>query len=161
MQELVDEKGNVTDLAATDLMRVRERGVRRYNDFRELLHLPRVSTFDEVTDNPQWAEEIRRVYHDDVDKIDLIVGLSSEPLPQAFGCSDMALRMFVLMACRRLKSDRFFTVDYTPAVYTQVGIDWIARNTMLTVLQRHHPELEPRMRGLDNAFKPWPRVGQT
>jgi hypothetical protein len=161
LQELIDEKGNVTDLAAIDLMRVRERGVPRYNDFRELLHLPRVSTFEELTDNPQWAEEIRRVYNNDIDKVDLIVGLFAEPLPPGFGFSDTAFRIFVLMASRRLKSDRFFTVDYTPAVYTQVGIDWIARNTMLTVLQRHHPELEPRMRGLDNAFKPWPRVGQT
>ena len=160
LQELVDEKGNRIDLAATDLMRVRERGVPRYNDFRELLHLPRVATFEELTDNPKWAEEIRRVYNNDIDKVDLTVGLFAEPLPPGFGFSDTAFRIFVLMASRRLKSDRFFTVDYTSAVYTQTGLDWVADNSMLTVLQRHHPELTARMRGLDNAFKPWPRVGQ-
>ena len=31
------------------------------------------------------------------------------------------------MASRRLKSDRFFTNDFTPEVYTPEGIDWIAR----------------------------------
>jgi hypothetical protein len=160
MQELVDEKGNVTDLAAIDIFRVRERGVPRYNDFRELMHLPRVATFEELTDNPQWADEIRRVYNNDIDKVDLVIGLYAEPLPPGFGFSDTAFRIFVLMASRRLKSDRFFTVDYTPSVYTQTGLDWIANNSMPTVLQRHHPELGPRMRGLENAFKPWPRVGQ-
>ena len=32
--------------------------------------------------------------------------------------SETAFRVFILMASRRLKSDRFFTVDYTPRVYT-------------------------------------------
>lgn len=159
MQELVDEDGNLLDLAATDILRVRERGVPRYNEFRQLMSLPRVETFEELTDNPQWAEEIRRVYNDDIDKVDLVVGLYAEPLPPGFGFSDTAFRIFVLMASRRLKSDRFFTVDFTPAVYTPEGMDWIDQNTMLTVLQRHHPELGPRTRTLENAFKPWPRVG--
>ena len=160
MQELVDEKGNIIDLAATDILRVRERGVPRYNDFRELMHLPRVQTFEELTDNPQWADEIRRVYNGDIDKVDLVVGLLAEPLPPGFGFSDTAFRIFVLMASRRLKSDRFFTVDFTPAVYTQAGMDWIAQNTMLSILRRHHPDLQARLHGVDNAFKPWPRVGQ-
>src|SRR5207237_2724421 len=98
MQELVDEDGNVHDLAATDILRVRERGVPRYNDFRELLSLPRVETFEALTDNAQWAEEIRRVYNNDIDKVDLVVGLYAEPLPPGFGFSDTAFRIFVLMA---------------------------------------------------------------
>jgi hypothetical protein len=159
MQELRDEKNNLIDLAATDILRSRERGVPRYNEFRELLHLPRVNSFEELTDNPQWADEIRRVYNNDIDKVDLMVGLYAEPLPPGFGFSDTAFRIFVLMASRRLKSDRFFTVDFTPAVYTQAGLDWITKNSMLTVLQRHHPELAPRMRMMENAFKPWPRAG--
>ncbi|MBV9578857.1 MAG: peroxidase [Chloroflexi bacterium] len=158
MQELIDENQNLIDLAATDILRVRERGVPRYNRFRELMHLPRVNTFEELTDNPEWAEQIRRVYHNDIDKVDLMVGLYAEPLPPGFGFSDTAFRIFVLMASRRLKSDRFFTVDFTPAVYTPVGMQWIEQNSLLTVLQRHHPDLGPRMRTLTNAFKPWPRV---
>ncbi len=62
------------------------------------------------------------------------------------------------MASRRLKSDRFFTVDYTPKVYTQAGLDWVADNDMSTVLRRHFPELEPALRGVKNAFAPWQRT---
>ena len=43
-----------------------------------------------------------------------MVGLYAEPLPKGFGFSDTAFRVFILMASRRLKSDRFFTRDYTP-----------------------------------------------
>ena len=156
MQELIDEDGNMLDLAATDILRVRERGVPRYNDFRELLHLPRVTTFEALTNNPQWAEEIRHVYNGDIDKVDLVVGLYAEPLPPGFGFSDTAFRIFVLMASRRLKSDRFFTVDFTPEMYTQLGMEWINANTMASVVQRHYPALTSRMQGVDNAFKPWP-----
>ena len=38
--------------------------------------------------------------------------------PEGFAFSDTAFRVFVLMAPGRLKSDRFFTYDYRPEVYT-------------------------------------------
>ena len=150
-----DNTGKLMDLAAADIIRTREFGVPRYNEFRELLHLPPVRTFEELTDNPVWAEEIRRVYKNDIDLVDLMVGLYAEPRPEGFGFSDTAFRIFVLMASRRLNSDRFFTRDYTPEVYTQVGLDWIYDNDMLSVLCRHFPELAPSLRNVKNAFFPW------
>ena len=56
----------------------------------------------------------------------------AEPKPKGFGFSDTAFRMFILMASRRLKSDRFFTDDYRPEVYTKAGIDWVESNSMRT-----------------------------
>jgi hypothetical protein len=75
--------------------------------------------------------------------------------PPGFGFSDTAFRIFILMASRRLKSDRFYTDDYTAAVYTQAGIDWIDNNNMTTVLLRHFPELTPILQRTANAFAPW------
>ena len=63
------------------------------------------------------------------------------------------------MASRRLKSDRFFTTDFRPEVYTQTGIDWVTKTKMKDVLLRHYPELEPSLEGMPNAFLPWHRVG--
>ena len=88
-----------------------------------------------------------------------MVGLYAEPKPQGFGFSDTAFRVFILMASRRLKSDRFFTRDYTPEMYTQAGLDWINDSTMTSVLLRHYPSLAPALRGVTNAFAPWSRVG--
>ena len=59
-----------------------------------------------------WREQIRKVYGNDLEKVDLMTGLYAEPLPEGFGFSETAFRVFLLMASRRLKSDRFFTDDY-------------------------------------------------
>ena len=151
--------GDRVDLATIDIMRDRERGVARYNDFREKLRKSRITKFEDLTDDPKLAEEIRDVYNNDIDKVDLQVGMLAETPPPGFGFSDTAFRIFILMASRRLKSDRFFTEDYTPQVYTREGLEWIENNNMSDVLLRHHPELAPALEGLGNAFAPWNRVG--
>ena len=157
LQELHTPDGRTVDLAATDVLRIRERGVPRYNDFRRLFHLKPAASFEELTDDPRWAEELRRVYGD-VERVDLMVGLYAEPLPKGFGFSDTAFRVFILMASRRLKSDRFFTRDYNAETYTQTGLDWIDDTSMRDVLLRHYPELAPALEGVENAFAPWRRV---
>jgi hypothetical protein len=151
--------GQTLDLAAIDILRVRERGVPRYNQFRRLFHMNPVRSFDELTDRPEWADQLRRVYGNDIEAVDLMVGMFAEPKPRGFGFSDTAFRVFVLMASRRIEADRFFTVDYRPEVYTRAGIDWVENNTLKSVLLRHFPALEPRLRGVENAFAPWPRAG--
>jgi hypothetical protein len=158
LQNHVRLNGDRVDLGTIDILRDRERGVRRYNEFREALRKPRVARFEELTTNPRWAREIREVYGGDIDSVDLQVGLLAEPLPPGFGFSDTAFRIFILMASRRLKSDRFFTNDYSPEVYTPEGLEWVERNTMVDLLLRHHPELAPALEGTDNAFAPWRRL---
>jgi len=150
--------GTLMDLAATEILRSRERGVPRYNDFRRLFRLRPAGRFSDLTDNPAWAEEIRAVYGGDLENVDLMVGLFGERRPAGFAFSDTAFRVFILMASRRLKSDRFFTRDYTARVYTQTGLDWINENSMRSVLLRHYPSLAPALRGVTNAFAPWRRV---
>ena len=129
------------------------------HQFRRLLGKDPVKSIDELTDNPVWRQQIRSVYGNDLEKVDLMTGLFAEPLPEGFGFSETAFRIFVLMASRRLKSDRFFTRDYRPEVYTKAGIDWVEDNTMRTLLLRHFPELEPALEGVENPFAPWRQVG--
>ena len=146
------------DIGTIDILRDRERGVARYNDFREKLRKPRVERFEDLTENAEWVEQIRDVYDGDIDRVDLQVGMLAEPLPPGFGFSDTAFRIFILMASRRLKSDRFFTNDYRPEVYTPEGLEWIRRTDMSTLLLRHHPELAPALGGVKNAFAPWNKL---
>ena len=158
LQHFTRPDGLVIDLAAHDILRCRELGVPRYTRFRELFHLRPVRTFEELTENPAWREGIRRVYKNDIDSVDLIVGLFAETPPKGFGFSDTAFRIFVLMASRRLNSDRFFTTDFTEDVYSKAGMDWIRDNTMSSVFLRHYPSLAPALRGVKNAFAPWDNV---
>ena len=62
--------GQFVDLATLDLVRDRERGVPRYNDFREMLNMPRRRSIDEITPNKEWAREINEIYGGDVDLVD-------------------------------------------------------------------------------------------
>jgi hypothetical protein len=146
------------DMAAIDILRDRERGVPRYNRFRELVGKSRVTSFRQMTSIPGAAEEISKIYDGDVDRVDLLVGLLSEDLPKGFGFSDTAFRVFILMASRRLKSDRFFTDDFRPEIYTEFGMAWIRNNTMKSVLLRQFPELGPALEGVANCFAPWNEV---
>jgi len=159
LQRLERPDGTRLDLAATDVLRIRERGVPRYNQFRRLFRLRPAESFEELTDDPQEAGLLRRVYGGEIDRVDLMIGLYAEPKPRGFGFSDTAFRVFILMASRRLKSDRYFTNDYTAEMYTQAGLDWINDSTMVGVLLRHYPSLAPALSRTKNAFAPWTRVG--
>jgi hypothetical protein len=155
MQRFRRDDGMEIDLAAVDILRSRERGVPRYNEFRRLLHLPPARSFDDLAKDPRTVEELAAVY-DSVDDVDLTVGLHAEVPPPGFGFSDTAFRIFILMASRRLKSDRFLTTDFRPEVYTPEGIRWVADNDMSSVLVRHYPDLAPVLRTVRNPFAPWP-----
>ena len=154
MQDLTLPDGLRVDLGALDIMRDRERGVPRYNQFRRRLHLTPAETFADITDNPVWAAELEEMYGD-VEKVDLQIGMHAETPPKGFGFSDTAFRVFILMASRRLKSDRFLTDCYTEEYYTKAGLQWVADNSMITVLLRHFPELAKALDGVPNAFVPW------
>ena len=158
LQSLAQEDASVIDVATIDILRDRERGVPRYNEFRRLFHKEPVASFEELTDNATWREEIRALYDNDIEAVDLMVGLLAEPLPEGFGFSETAFRVFILMASRRLKSDCFFTDDYRPEIYTQEGLDYIQNNGLVSVLKRHFPELAPAVEGTENPFAPWNAV---
>jgi hypothetical protein len=147
------------DLAAIDILRHRELGVPRYCEFRRLLRLRAPAGFEELTGDPDLARQVSQLYGGDVEKVDLMVGLFAERLPEGFAFSDTAFRIFILMASRRLNSDRFLAGDFTPAVYTVPGMRWLADNTMASVILRHYPQLRPALRSVPNAFLPWQRPG--
>lgn len=157
LHRLDEPDGSTVDMATTDILRTRERGTPRYNAYRRLIRRPPVRNFEELTDNEVWREELREVYQNDVEKVDLVVGLFAERPPNGFAISDSAYRLFVLMTSMRLEADRFFTTDYRPEIYSPVGMQWIADATMSSVILRHYPSLAPLLSQVKNAFLPWPK----
>jgi hypothetical protein len=142
--------------------------VPHYNDFREFLGLPRVKSFEELLGGPPQSDDpgarqryqryltrLKHLYANEIDRVDLMIGLYAEPLIEGMGFSETAFFVFILMASRRLKSDRFFTDDYRPEVYTPEGIRWIEDSSMTDILRRNVPELGPVLATVTNAFNPW------
>lgn len=143
------------DLAAVEIFRDRERSVPRYNTFREQFGLERVERFEDLEVDEPTRDTLRTLYEGDIDRVDLLVGLLSELPPAGFAISDTAFRVFVGMASRRLKSDRFLTDDYREQLYTHEGLAWIERATFKGLLQRHLPELQEALASVDEVFAPW------
>jgi len=144
------------DLATVDIIRDRERGVPRYNEFRRQIGLTPINKFEDLTDNAETLAELKRLYNNDVEQIDALVGQLAETVrPEGFAFGETAFQIFIMNASRRLITDRFYTSHYTDEVYTPEGIDWVENNTMVDVLSRHYPELDSSLIGVENAFKPW------
>lgn len=144
------------DLATIDIIRDRERGVPRYNEFRRQIGLKPITKFEDLTTEPTTLAELKRVYNNDIEQIDAMVGQLAETVrPEGFAFGETAFQIFILNASRRLMTDRFFTQDYTAETYTAEGIDWVEENTMVDVIKRHFPQLGFSLTGVENAFKPW------
>jgi len=64
----LDSSGKQIDLAALDLIRDREHGVPRFNEFRRQYGLRQLTRYDDFfpqplsADNQQWAQQLREVY---------------------------------------------------------------------------------------------------
>jgi hypothetical protein len=144
------------DLATIDVLRDRERGVPRYNEFRRQIGLNPITQFEDLTQDAETLAALKTVYNNDIEQIDALVGQLAETVrPEGFAFGETAFQIFILNASRRLMTDRFYTQDYTPEMYTQEGLDWVENNTMVDVLRRHNPELSLSLTGVENAFKPW------
>lgn len=150
----LEREGEIIDLSVVDIVRTRARRVPRYNEFRKGLHMPPVTEWDDLTASPETNRILKELYGD-IDKVDTVIGLLGETPPDGFGFSDTAFRVFILMASRRLQSDRFLTTDFRPEIYTPLGMDWIARNGMKSVLLRHFPEFASVLPKNATAFAPW------
>jgi hypothetical protein len=132
--------------------------VPRYNEFRRLINLKPVNDFTDITPNTELAERLRTMYNNDINLLDTFVGMMAEGYrPPGYGFGETAFQIFIAMASRRLQSDRFFTDDYRPEIYTPEGLAWIDNSGITAVILRHMPELASALDGTDNAFFPWKR----
>jgi hypothetical protein len=146
----------IIDLAVRDIVRERERGVYRYNKFRRHMDLKPVESFDDLTDDKKVADELRRIYNDNIEDVDLLVGcLAESPRPKGFGFGETAFSIFIVMASRRLKTDRFLNEYYNPKIYTEWGYQYTKDTGAKEMFARHFPALEPKFKNKKYLFFEW------
>jgi hypothetical protein len=156
LRTLTRYDGQQLDVAAVDVFRTRECAIARYNDFRRMFRLAPAARWEDLAGgDPSLARDMRAVYSGDLDAVDLMVGLFGERRPAGFAFGETAFRVFLLMASRRLRSDRFFTQDFRPEIYSPVGMRWLAETSLSDMLRRHYPRLSGALDGVENPFKPW------
>ncbi|KAI3520790.1 hypothetical protein L1887_10242 [Cichorium endivia] len=150
------ERPDHVDLPSLEIYRDRERNVARYNEFRRSLFLIPISKWEDLTDDEEAIKTLREVYNDDVEQLDLLVGMAAEKKIKGFAISETAFIIFVIMASRRLESDRFFTSDFNEDVYTKKGLEWVnTTESLKDVLDRHYPEMTGRWMNSASAFTVW------
>jgi alpha-dioxygenase len=155
----------VVDLAALDLYRDRERGIKRYNDFRRALHLEPFRSYTDLTGLPETSDEVEaltEVYgKDGIEKVDLLVGNLAEKKIEGFAVCVTSFYIFLLMASRRLEADRFFTTDFNEKTYTRAGFAWVnGVDGIKGVLARHLPHVAALIPDNASGFTPtdkWPK----
>ncbi|KAI4319223.1 hypothetical protein MLD38_032850 [Melastoma candidum] len=150
------DRRDAVDLAALDVYRDRERGVARYNEFRRNLLMIPIRCWEDLTDDREVITALREVYEDDVEKLDLQVGLHAEKKIPGFAISETSFFIFVLMASRRLEADRFFTMNFNANTYTPKGLDWVNNTESLKdVIDRHFPGMTKKWLKNSTAFGAW------
>ena len=160
MRELSIPGNPLFDMGAVDILRARERGVPRYNEFRRQLGLNPIRAFEDLTDDGDQVKKLKAVYGDrpgDVEKLDLMIGTLAEGhRPTGFGFGETMFQIFILNATRRLQADRFYTDDYNERTYTKEGLAWVDDSSLKSVILRHFPELaDTGLANVKNAFEPW------
>ena len=130
------------NLAEIDLTRDRERNLPRYNDARRQLLLEPYASLDDLTDNEEELELLKSVYTD-IEQVDFMVGcLVDKERPEGFAFGVVPYHIFVVMASRRVFSDRFFQERLTADNYTLWGLNYLATETFQSILVRNFPGLD-------------------
>lgn len=158
------------DMAAVDLVRDRERGLPRYNEFRRQLQLKPIRDFTDLmpqtaipemkvtaemaTKNRALTAKLKEVYQD-VENIDLLVGSLAESYrPRGYGFGETLFQVFITMASRRLQADRFYTTDFNAKTYSEVGMRLVDEATMKSIILKNFKDI-PADIIPTNAFNPW------
>ncbi|KAI3704774.1 hypothetical protein L1987_75003 [Smallanthus sonchifolius] len=150
------DRPDPVDLPSLEIYRDRERNVARYNEFRRSLFLIPITKWEDLTDDKKAINALREVYDDNVEQLDLLVGMAAEKKIKGFAISETAFVIFIIMASRRLEADRFFTSDFNEEVYTKKGLEWVnTTESLKDVLDRHYEKMTDKWMNSASAFTVW------
>jgi alpha-dioxygenase len=142
------------DLALIDVVRNRKRNLPKYNDFRKGLGLKLYCSLDELLDevkaDSNTVKQMKHLYNDDINEVDLQVGLLIEPKMRGCAVGETTYAVFTVQTQKRLSHDRFFTTNFNSQFYTSLGMEMITNVSMKDILRRHHPNIITQY---ENVFK--------
>lgn len=119
----------------------RESKLRSYNDYRELCKYPRVTDFNQITDNPKAQEELQRLYGH-VDNIELYVGLYAEDLRPNSALPPLVGRLIGIDAFSQAFTNPLLAENiFNPETFSPVGWEIIHdTKTLSQLVHRNIPE---------------------
>ncbi len=129
------------DLAALNIQRRRDHGLADYNSVREAYGLQRVTSFSQISSDPQVQQTLQSLYGS-VDNIDLWVGMMAEDHVPGASVGQLARTIIADQFERLRDGDRFwyqrqFSGKALADLDQTTLADVIKRNTAITNLQRN------------------------
>ncbi|MHC5110921.1 MAG: peroxidase family protein [Planctomycetota bacterium] len=122
------------DLAALNIQRARDHGLPTYNDLREAVNLPRVSSFNQVSSNPEVRARLAEAY-DHVDLIDPWVGGISEDHLPGSSLGELFTAVLVDQFTRLRDGDRFWYAN--DAEFTPLEINALESTRLGDIIRRN------------------------
>ena len=148
--------GQSVNVAVMDIVRDRERLGLRYNELRRQLRLAPLTSLVDLNVTKSEERKLRRIYENNIELLDVFVGLMAEAnWPNGYGFSTTAFQIFVIMASRRLETDRFYKEYFNADIYTPFGMDYVAKTDFKAILLRHIPSLATNLANVTQVFGPW------
>ena len=136
LDSAVDSAGNklfgTLDLVSLNLQRGRDQGIPDFNSVRELIGLPKYTSFSNISDDAVLNEDIEVLYRRDIDNIDLFVGLLAEKHMDGGSFGETISKIVLEQFKRTRDGDRFWYENYIkPGCLTL----WIESITFKDVLE--------------------------
>lgn len=128
------------DLAAIPLARERDARVPKYNDLREAVNEPRLTSIDEISSDPEVVAALKELYAS-VDDIEYGVGFKAESRPSTWALTPTQVAAFLPVVVYRLLADRFYTKDFRPEIYTEYGIERLRTVKLYDIIKHHFPSV--------------------
>lgn len=128
------------DLAAININRGRERGLSDYNTLRSSLGMPRLNSFDELTDNTEDATAMEELYGT-IDNVDPWVGMLAEPHVEDGLFGNLVTTIFEKQFQSLREGDRFYyeNMDFSAIELEEINSvsmrDLLMRNTSISLMQ--------------------------
>src|SRR5262249_41470400 len=139
------------DLASLNIQRGRDHGLADYNTIRAAYGLPRVTSFGQITRNPDLAARLRNLYGN-VNNIDAWVGALAEDHVGGGSTGPLLRRVLTDQFERLRQGDRYWYTRIFPGpqlrdLENTTLADVIRRNTAISNLQRNVCFLRATVRG--------------
>ena len=114
-------------------------------DARRQLLLTPYKSIDELTSDKEERKMLKSVYTD-IEQVDFLVGcLADKDRPDGFAFGIVPYYIFVVMASRRLLSDRFFQEGLTEENYSKIGVSYLMEATFHDILARQFPDMKNKI----------------
>ncbi|MBA2484346.1 MAG: cyclooxygenase, partial [Nitrosomonas sp.] len=117
----------------------RQAKLRSFNDYREAFKMPRLNSFEELTNNQELQHELKKLYNDKIDDLEWHVGIFAEDHNEGFILGRLMTRMVGYDAFTHALTNPLMSVFvHNEQTFSQAGLSVIENtNTIADIIKRN------------------------